>query len=104
MPLFVKVLIRQLKTRLFVLFQFIKRLLCCFRSKADFDRSDEHVEEIFVDNNFVIVQQNDQPLQNTTTNLYDQNTTFDDWDAMAPTNANQFGHQNGSSTKGNLNH
>lgn len=92
---------RQLKTRLFVLLQFIKRLLCCFRSKSDFDRSDDHTEEIFVDHNFVVVQQNDQLLQNTTTNIYDQDASFDDWDTMAPTSANHSAHQNGNSAKCN---
>lgn len=81
MLIFVKVLFRQLKTRFFVLIQLIKRLLCCFRNKTDLN---ENAEEI-IGSNFVIVQQNTQPVKNTVmTNIYDQETSLNEWDAMAP--------------------
>ena len=102
MPFFAKVLLKQLKTRIFVLFKFIKQLLCCFRNKADAKCTNEHVEKIIVDNNFVIVQQNEQPLKNTAmTTLYDQETLLNEWDAMAPV-SNYLTQQNSNSIKCNF--
>ena len=69
--IYFKLITRQMKSWLFLCMSIFRRLLCCFRSRAQsLNDSDESFtdDEMIFDGNFVVVQQQQQQKQQETPN------------------------------------